>query len=160
TLATLRMGYTVWHDVATDVRACNPRFTGGFAKIDHVVLRSTGLFAVVSEGWRGPVKARKGDLIGEVVMPVERPVHQLSLEAKWVARAARVKFTGLVIVVPDDTTDESLMVLGRMRGVPSVVVQRSRLLDLMRSGLPGTTQIGGTELFDIRTRLQNTIRFV
>lgn len=87
-------------------------------------------------------------------------MHQLSLEAKWVARAARVKFTALVIVVPDDATEESLLMLGRMRAVPAVVVQRSRLLDLMRNGLPGTPQIGGTELFDIRTRLQNAIRFV
>jgi hypothetical protein len=160
TLATLGIGYTLWHDVATDVRAANPRFTGGVAKIDHVVLGPTGLFAVLSEDWGGTVKARKGDLIGDVLMTGERPMHQLSMEAKWVARAARVKFTGLVIVVPDDAIEESLMVLGKMRGVPSVVVQRSRLLDLMRNGLPGATQIGGTELFDIRTRLQNTIRFV
>lgn len=87
-------------------------------------------------------------------------MHQLALEAKWVARSARVKFTGLVIVVPDDATVDSLLTLGKTRGVPSVVVQRSRLLDLMRNGLPGTPQIGGTELFDIRTRLQNAIRFV
>jgi len=162
TLATLGIGYTLWHDVATDVRAPNPRFSGGVSKIDHVVLGPTGLFAVLSEDWGGPVKARKGDLIGEVLLPGERPMHQLSIEAKWVARAARVKFTALVIVVPDDATDESLMVLGRMRGVPSVVVQRSRLLDLLRNGLPGSEQgqIGGTELFDIRTRLQNAIRFV
>ncbi|MHA6695222.1 J domain-containing protein [Homoserinimonas sp. A520] len=165
TLATLGIGYTLWHDVATDVRAANPRFTGGVSKVDHVVLGPTGLFAVLSEDWGGPVRARKGDLIGEVLMPGERPMHQLSLEAKWVARAARVKFTALVIVVPDDATDESLMVLGKMRGVPSVVVQRSRLLDLLRNGLPGPEQtsrgqIGGTELFDIRTRLQNAIRFV
>jgi len=162
TLATLGIGYTLWHDVATEVRAGNPRFTGGVSKIDHVVLGPTGLFAVLSEDWGGPVKARKGDLVGDVLMPGERPMHQLSLEAKWVARSARVKFTALVIVVPDDATDDSLMVLGKMRGVPSVVVQRSRLLDLLRNGLPGsgTAQIGGTELFDIRTRLQNAIRFV
>lgn len=160
TLATLGIGYTLWHDVATDVRTSNPRFTGGISKIDHVVLGPTGLFAVLSEDWGGPVKARKGDLVGEVLMPGERPMHELSLEAKWVARAARVKFTGLVIVVPDDATDESLMLLGKMRGVPSVVVQRSRLLDLLRNGLPGMGQIGGTELFDVRTRLQAAIRFV
>lgn len=160
TLATLGIGFTLWHDVATDVRVGNPRFTGGVAKIDHVVLGPTGLFAVLSEDWGGPVRARKGDLIGDVLMPGERPMHQLSVEAKWVARVARVKFTGLVIVVPDDATEESLMTLGKMRGVPSVVVQRSRLLDLMRNGLPGIAQIGGTELFDIRTRLQNAIRFV
>jgi DnaJ domain/Nuclease-related domain len=159
-LATLGIGYTLWHDVATDVRADNPRFTGGVSKIDHVVLGPTGLFAVLSEDWGGPVKARKGELIGEVLMPGERPMNQLSLEAKWVARSARVKFTGLVIVVPDDATDESLMLLGKTRGVPSVVVQRSRLLDLLRNGLPDAGQIGGTELFDIRTRLQGAIRFV
>ncbi|MEX1077933.1 MAG: DnaJ domain-containing protein [Homoserinimonas sp.] len=160
TLATLGIGYTLWHDVATDVSPANPRFSGGVAKIDHLVIGPSGLFAVLSEDWGGAVRARRGELIGDVLMPGEKPMHQLALEAKWVARAARVRFTGLVIVVPDDATDESLMMLGKTRGVPSVVVQRSRLLDLMRNGLPGVPQIGGTELFDVRTRLQNTVRFV
>ena len=159
-LATLGIGYTLWHDVATDVRAGNPRFTGGVAKIDHVVLGPTGLFALLSEDWGGPVRVRKGEVVGEVLAPGERPMHQLALEAKAVSRAARVRFTGLVIVVPDDATEESLTVLGRMRGVPSVVVQRSRLLDLMRNGLPGAAAMGGPELFDVRTRLQAAIRFV
>jgi len=31
---------------------------------------------------------------------------------------------------------------------------------LLREGLPGARTIGGTELFDVRTRLQSAIRFV
>jgi hypothetical protein len=71
-----------------------------------------------------------------------------------------VRFTALVIVVPDDAIDDSLTVLGKMRGMPSVVVQRSRLLDLMRNGLPGMPPMGGTGLFDAHTRLQCAIRVV
>lgn len=162
-LSTLGIGYTLWHDVATDA-AGGQRFPGdtrgGSAKVDHVVLGPTGLFALLSEDWGGQVRVRKGDLIGEVLAPGERPMHGLALAAKSVARSARVRFTALVIVVPDEAIDDSLTVLGKMRGMPSVVVQRSRLLDLMRNGLPDTPPMGGTELFDVRTRLQGAIRFV
>lgn len=159
-LSTLGIGYTVWHDVATDVRSGDARFTGGIDKIDHVILGPTGLFALLSEDWGGPVSTRKGELTGEVLAPGERPMHGLALSAKSVARAARVRFTGLVIVVPDDSAEESLTVLGRMRGIPTVLVERSRLLSLLRNGLPGTAPMGGNELFDVRTRLQSAIRFV
>jgi hypothetical protein len=47
-----------------------------------------------------------------------------------------------------------------MRGVPTALVQRSRLPELLRDGLPGTPAVGGSDLFEIRTRLQATIRFV
>lgn len=160
-LSTLGIGFTLWHDVATDA-AGTPRGVPGTVvpKIDHVVLGPTGLFAVLSEDWGSAVKARRGDLIGDGLTPGERPVHALAVRAKAVARAAHVRFTGLIVVVPENATDESLLELGRMRGVPAVVVHRSRLLGVLRDGLPGTAVVGGTELFDVRTRLQGSIRFV
>jgi hypothetical protein len=42
----------------------------------------------------------------------------------------------------------------------TVLVERSRLADLLRTGLPGVDRMGGNQLFDIRTRLQQAIRFV
>lgn len=165
-LSTLGIGYTLWHDVATDATrahsgiADDARIVSGAAKIDHIVLGPTGVFALLSEDWGGPVRVRRGELIGDVLAQGERPIHALALRAKAVARAARVRFTGLVIVVPDDATGESLIHVGKTRGVSSVVVQRSRLLDLMRGGLPGAVPMGGTESFDVRTRLHGAIRFV
>jgi len=150
TLSTLGIGYTVWHDVAT---------SGPEQKIDHVVLGPTGLFAMLSEDFGGPVRARKGELIGET-LDGERPMHELASRAKALSRELRVKFTGLVIVVPDDALAEPLLELGRVRGAATVVVRQSTLGMLLRQGIPDVEPIGGNELFDVRTRLTSGIRFV
>jgi hypothetical protein len=150
-LASLGIAYTVWHDVATP--------GGPEEKLDHVVLGPTGLFAVLSEDWGGMVRVRKGELVGEV-LGGERPFHSLSARTRSLTRAARIRFDALVIVVPDDATDAGLTLAGRMRGVPAALVQASRLPELLRDGLPGTPAVGGSELFEVRTRLQAAIRFV
>lgn len=150
-LADLGIAFTVWHDVATS--------GGPEEKVDHIVLGPTGLFALLSEDWGGPVRVRKGELIGEV-LGGEHPFHSLGGRTREVARRARVRFDAMVIVVPDNDTDAGLTLVGRLRGVPTALVQRSRLPELMRDGLPGTPPVGGSELFEIRTRLQASIRFV
>lgn len=150
TLSTLGIGYTVWHDVATG----HPE-----AKVDHIVLGPTGLFAMLSEDFGGPVRTRKGELIGDAVAG-ERPVHELAARAKALSRQLRVRFTGLVVVLPDDALDEPLTQLGSIRGVAAVAVRLSYLPALMRTGIDGAKAIGGNELFDVRTRLTDTVRFV
>lgn len=148
-LAALGIGFTIWHDVATDA-----------GKLDHIVLGPTGLFAVMSEDWGAAVSARRGELVGEGIGVRERPVHALATAAKSVQRSARVRFTGLLVVVPDPALAESLEVLGTVRGAVAAVVSRSRLAGVLREGLPGALRIGGTELFEVRTRLQSTLRFI
>lgn len=150
-LAELGIGFTLWHDVATNA-AVVP------AKLDHIVLGPSGLFAVQSEDWGGEIGIRRNEVVGDVLAAGERPLHDLAVRAKAVARAARVRFTTLAIVVPDDAIDEALTV-GRMRGIATAVVHRSRLPGLMRAGLDGAPQLGGTELFEVRTRLQEAVRF-
>ena len=150
TLTALGIGYTVWHDVATG----DPE-----QKIDHVVLGPTGLFAMRSEDFGGPVRVRKGELIGEAVAG-ERPMHDLGSRAKVLARQLRVRFTGLVLVLPDDALEEPVTSLGSIRGAAAVAVQQSSLGMLLRQGIPGSAPIGGNELFDLRTRLGDGIRFV
>lgn len=148
TLAGLGIGYTIWHDVATE-----------YGKLDHVVLGPTGLFALQSEDWGAEVRTKRGELIGEGIVG-ERPMHDLGAKAKQVARAARVKFTALLVVVPDAATYDGVHVLGSSRGAVTAVVQQPRLTQVLRDGLPGAHRIGGTDLFEVRTRLQATIRFV
>ena len=150
TLSTLGIGFTVWHDVAMD---------DAERKIDHIVLGPTGLFAMLSEDFGGPVRVRRGELIGEELAG-EQPVHELAARARSLARELRVKFTGLVIVLPDDAIDDPVTPLGTVRGATAVAVQQSYLGMLLRQGLPGTAPIGGNELFDVRTRLQSGIQFV
>jgi len=149
TLADLGIGFTVWHDVAT---------TSSEEKIDHIALGPTGLFALLSEDYGGSVRAKRGELIGEV-LDGERPLNELSQRAKFITRRLRVKFSSLVIVLPDDALEAPFLDLGRIRGAAAVAVRQSHLGALMRDGLPGTATVGGNELFDVRTRLQSGIRF-
>ena len=156
TLSGLGIGYTVWHDVST---APSDSPGTGETKVDHIVLGPTGLFALLSEDFGGPVRVRRGELIGEPVAGA-RPMHELAGRAKALARQLRVRFTGLVIVLPDDALDEPVASLGSVRGAAAVAVKQSYLPMLMRQGIPGSTPIGGNELFDVRTRLQDGVRFV
>jgi curved DNA-binding protein CbpA len=149
-LSTLGIGYTVWHDVSTG----DPE-----QKIDHVVLGPTGLFALLSEDFGGSVRARKGELIGES-LDGDRPVHELAARAKTLARQLRVRFTALGVVLPDAALDEVVVSLGTVRGAAVVAVRQSALPSLLREGVPGAPTIGGNELFDVRTRVNNGIRFV
>lgn len=153
TLAGLGIGFTLWHDVASDSSGAGDR------KIDHIVLGPTGLFALQSEDFGGPVRARRGELIGDAVGD-DRPMHELEVRAKSLSRAVRAKFTGLVVVLPDDAAPESFLELGSSRGAITAIATQSFLPSLLRNGLPGSRPIGGNELFDLRTRLQAGIRFV
>jgi curved DNA-binding protein CbpA len=153
-LSSLGIGYTVWHDVATG----DPE-----QKIDHVVLGPTGLFAILSEDYGAPVRVRRGELVGAVDsydLTEDRPMHQLGLRARALVRTVRLRFTGLVIVLPDDELDSPIVSLGSVRGAAGVAVQRSYLPALLRDGLPGRTLAGGAELFEVRAKLQEKIRFV
>jgi hypothetical protein len=147
-LATLGIGFTVWHDVRTDR-----------GKLDHVVLGPTGLWAMLSEDWGEPVKVKRGDLIGSGLAPGERPAHELSARVRSFARAARVRFSSVVIVVPDGASPEDVIPLGSVRGAQALLVQRPRLAHLVRTGLPGVGT-GGTDLFEVRTRVASAVQYV
>ncbi|PJJ72605.1 nuclease-like protein [Diaminobutyricimonas aerilata] len=149
-LATLGIGYTVWHDVDSG-RAGE--------KIDHVVLGPTGLFAILSEDFGGEVRTRRGELIGESLAG-EEPIRSLAVRAKALTRATRVKFSALLVVLPDDALAEPLLEVGSVRGALTAAVRHSVLPSVLRAGLPGTRQVGGVDIFDVRTKLQSAIRFV
>ena len=117
-LSTLGIGFTVWHDVRTDAAGPSAGLVRGRddrGKLDHIVLGPTGLWAMLSEDWGEPVKTKRGELIGPALAPGERPVHELSVRARAFARAARVKFSALVVVVPDGASPEDVIDLGSIR---------------------------------------------
>lgn len=153
TVAELGMGYTVWHDVAAAGRSADPD-----VKLDHVVLGPSGLYALLSEDVGGPVRIRRGELIGDGVDGA--PVAELVARARAVARQARVKFSGAIVVVPDDDIETMIDELGRVKGMAVAVVAQSALGTVLRRGLTGVRDIGGTELFEVRTRLQQVLAFV
>ncbi len=152
-VAELGMGYTVWHDVAAGGRSGDPD-----AKLDHVVLGPSGLYGVLSEDFGGPVGIRRGELTGEGVDGA--PVATLIGRMRVTGRAAGVKFGGAIVVLPDDDVDQVISEIGKVKGIPVAVVARSALAAILRRGITGTRDIGGNEIFDVRTRLQQSIRFV
>ncbi|MFL0565459.1 DnaJ domain-containing protein [Microbacterium sp. 179-I 1D1 NHS] len=149
-VAELGMGYTVWHDVAADPRDPD-------VKLDHIVLGPSGLYAVLSEDFGAPVRTRRGELEGDAV--VGSPVAQLVLAARGLGRGAKVKFSAALVVLPDDDVVTAIEELGKVKGLPVAVVARSALATVLRRGVSGAREIGGNELFDVRTRLQQTVRF-
>ncbi|MCK3769294.1 J domain-containing protein [Microbacterium aerolatum] len=151
TVSDLGMGFTVWHDVAVGTDPAD--------KLDHVVLSPSGLYGVMSEDFAEVVRFRRGEIIGRGV-DGRAPVATLLGRMRAVARAAKVRFGGAIIVLPDDDLDQAVTALGKVRDVPVVVVRRSALSMVLRQGVPGARDIGGNELFDVRTRLQHTVRFV
>ncbi len=152
-VADLGMGYTVWHDVSAPARGDRPD-----AKLDHIVLGPSGLYSVLSEDFGGPVRVRRGELIGDGVEG--SPVADLVARTRTIARSAGVRFSGVLVVLPDDDLVQPIEELGKTRGLPVAVVSRSALATVLRRGMTGARDIGGNELFDVRTRLQRTVRFV
>lgn len=152
-LAGLGIGFTVWHDVDTDAGL------DGFGKVDHVVLGPTGLWGMLSEDWGTEVSVRRGELVGPGIHRDERPVQTLARRTRSFEKVARVKFSALVIVVDDDASPEGVAEIGKVRGARAFLVQRPRLAHFVRTGVPGVG-IGGTDLFEVRTRVQSAARFV
>jgi hypothetical protein len=148
----LGIGYTVWHDVLAH--------DGG--KIDHLVLGPTGLFALQSEDYGGPVAVRRGELepAASGVQLDGRPAHDLADRARQLGRALGVKFAGAIIVLPDDALEAPGVEIGKHRGIALLAVQRSVLGHLLRTGVPGVLRAVGLDLFEVRSRLQRGVRFI
>lgn len=70
-----------------------------------------------------------------------------------------MKFSAALVVLPDDDVAMAIEELGKVKGLPVAVVARSALATVLRRGVSGAREIGGNELFDVRTRLQQTVRF-
>ncbi|NQX10684.1 DnaJ domain-containing protein [Microbacteriaceae bacterium VKM Ac-2855] len=147
----LGIAFTIWNDVAVG---------DGGAKIDHVVLGPAGLVAIASEDWGDTVRLRKSEVEGPAVPEDDKPIARLARNARRLGRELGVRFNAAVIVVPDDALEEPISQVERGRHSGSVIVQRSVLPQLLRTGL-GDPRLGGYgESFEVRTRIQNGVRFV
>ena len=130
------------------------------AKLDHIVLGPAGLFAIRSADWGGEVKLSKGELVGAVIDRDEEPFHDLYRDAKTFSRQAGVRFTGLMIVVPDDALAVPYERIERGRTAGSLVLRRSLLPQVLRNGAGAGGRESVDRAFELRTRLQETVRFV
>ena len=129
---TSGMGYTVWHDVAAPVRGGT-----GDDKLDHIVLSPSGLYAVLSEDFGGPVGVRRGELTGDARAgrPGRRPAraHARSSPARRAcASAARSS------CCPTRTSMQAVTDLGRVRGIPVVAGRARRARERAAPGRPGS----------------------
>ena len=172
TVADLGIGFTAWHDIAVPVpvpapgagaagtgfRGANGDPAAPVDTLDHIVLGPSGLYGLMSADFGEIARFRGGEIIGTGA-GAPAPVTALVTQVRTVARAARVRFGGAILVLPDDDLAQATTPLGAIRGTPVTVVRRSALRPLLRTGVPGSRTIGGTELFDLRTRIQQTVRF-
>jgi hypothetical protein len=148
----LGIGFTIWNDVAVHPKSSS--------KLDHIVLGPAGLFAVRSEDWGSEVKLSKGDVVGAGIADDEEPFHELHRDAKTFSRSLGVRFTGLIIVVPDSALAVPFDRIQRGRLAGSLLVRRSLLPQVLRTGATGAERESVDRVFDLRTRLQEGIRFV
>ncbi len=148
----LGIGYTIWNDVAVHPRSA--------AKLDHVVLGPAGVFAVRSEDWGSEVKLSKGDIVGAGIGSDAEPFHDLHRDAKTFSRSVGVRFTGLIIVVPDNALAVPYDRIERGRLSGSLLIRRSLLPQVLRNGASGVERESVDRVFELRTRLQEGIRFV
>jgi hypothetical protein len=151
-VAGLGIGFTVWNDVVVHPKSSS--------KLDHIVLGPAGLFAVRSEDWGSEVKLSKGDIVGPAIAEGEEPFHDLHRDAKTFSRYVGVRFTGLIIVVPDEALAVPYDRIQRGRLSGSLLVRRSLLPQVLRTGATGVERESVDRVFDLRTRLQEGIRFV
>ena len=150
-LSELGMGYTIWHDVAVPTRSGHPLV------IDHIVLGPSGLYAVASEDYGTAVRFKRSEVVGDGVPSA--PVASLVGAARTLGRLAGVRFGGAILVLPDEDLPETITELGRVKSLPVAVVSPQTLTTMLRRGVAGVPDIGGNEIFDVRTRLQRAVQF-
>ena len=146
----LGIGFTIWSDVDA----------GPDGKLDHIVLGPSGLFAVQSSDWGSEVTVSKGDLVGPGIPLDEQPVRDVTRQARAVRRETRVSFTHQLIVVPDDDLPTALEQVGRGRRGSTWVLRRSLLAQVLRHGPELGDRTALSDVFEIRERLQQAVRFV
>ncbi|MGO2660481.1 J domain-containing protein [Mycetocola reblochoni] len=146
----LGIGFTVWNDVAVDRE---------LEKIDHVVLGPAGLFALNSQDFGAGVSLSRGELVGDAVGD-EKPLRTLTRASRALGRSVGVRFTGSLIVVPDDALELPLDLIARGRGAGSGVLRSSALPMVLRNGVRPGERLSIEDAFDVRTRLQNGLRLL
>ncbi|AAT89361.1 heat-shock protein [Leifsonia xyli subsp. xyli] len=151
-VSSLGIGFTLWSDVAVH--------PGSDAKLDHIVLGPVGLFAICSADWGSEVRLAKGELVGSGLPRDERPFHDLARAAKSFGRQAGLRFTGHLVVVPDDALAVPFDLVPRGRLAGSLVVRRSVLPAILRDGANAAGRESVDRAFELRPRLQEAVRFV
>ncbi|MEO6309341.1 MAG: J domain-containing protein [Leifsonia sp.] len=146
-ISSLGIGYTAWHDVEAGHKG---------DKLDHVALGPAGLFAIMSEDWGSTVELKRGELVGES-LDAQKPIQALEDAARAFSRALRVKFTALVLVLPDGALGDVFELPARGRRPILLVVPRSRLVGLLREGMPGMSRGSFEKVFELRSTLHNGV---
>lgn len=156
----LGIGFTLWNDVAVHPSTGTSPGGAAVAKLDHIVLGPAGLFAIRSADWGGAVKLAKGEVVGEGLAPGDAPFHDLYHAARTFGRRAGVRFTGYIVVVPDGDLEVPFDVVRRGRLAGSMLVRRSLLPRVLRDGANAAGRESVDRAFELRTRLQEAVRFV
>lgn len=146
----LGIAYTIWSNVAC----------GREPELDHIVLAPTGLYAINSEDWGSSVRLVKGEVETANLVAGEQPVRTLTRSARAFEKSSRVPFTAQLIVVPDEALDDPIEPAGKGRRNSTFLVRRSVLPHVLRGALTGGESTDRVDVFELRDRLQQAVRFV
>lgn len=144
----LGMGFTIWSGVTATENTT----------LDHIVLGPAGLFGISAADWGSPVELKRGELIGAGLPPKAEPIRDLSRTARAVSRSTRTKFTALLLVVPDDALADPILPIGRVKAGSTLVIRRSLLPQVLRTGVPGLDRGSVSDVFELRSALQGSLR--
>ena len=145
----LGIAYTIWSNVEA----------GREPGLDHVVLAPSGLYAINSEDWGRPIRLVRGEVESDGLAPGEQPVRALARSARAFQKETGVPFQAQLLVVPDDAQGDAVEPVSRGRRNAAFAVQRSVLPQVLRGGLQGP-DAPRVDVFEIRARLQQSVRFV
>jgi hypothetical protein len=124
------------------------------------VLGPTGLFALLSEDRQSLMVVRGGEVTGEGFGWRERPIRTLTARARFFSENIGVRFTGVVMVVPDDAGINAPTIISRIRGLSAVIVNRSQLSGFLVHGIPGETRLPAHVLQAALAHLQRGVQLV
>ena len=151
-LGEMGLGFTVWNGVAP--------LAPEAPALDHVVLSPAGLFALRSADWGCTVKLVRGELVGAELPEGSTPLRVFARRAKTWSRYTGVRFSEMIVVVPDDAFDTDCELIPHGRHASTSVVRRSALPIILRNGARNAGRESIDRSFDIRTRIAETVRFV
>lgn len=140
----LGIGYTIWNDIDSP---------GG---LDHVVLGPGGLFALNSEDPGEPVSVLRGEVDSTAI----RGLKELSRAARALGRQLGVRFTGVLLVIPDEHLEAAVTPVGRK--ADAAVIAASAVPRVLRDGIAGVgaARLSLDDVFEIRGRLNEGIRLL
>jgi molecular chaperone DnaJ len=106
------------------------------------------------------VHVRGGDVAGDGFGWRERPIRTLTSRARFFSENVGVRFTAVVMVVPEDAGIDVPTEISRLRGLSAIIVNRSDVAGFLRLGIPGVMPVNRDAVAAAAEHLRRSVQFV